>query len=164
MMPCERLRATMVEAGYSRVTVDIEGTWLLVGFDTPRRVPVDVTPALCDLIAKAPRKGGNVCWDAIHDAFDAVLLPATGRHRGLYQDGSFSLRLREIARVKLAIRRRKELLVALGTCIHVGAAVECATCTKRNRLKRRQERAAKWLDVLVCKDGSDIPYIDGDEQ
>lgn len=154
------LRQCLERAGYVRLGVVDEPHYVRVDFDYPRRVPLNVINELCQRIDCAPRLGGNVCWDALHDAFDAVLLPATGRHRGLFQDGSFDVRIRDIARIKLACLRRIKMLNDLGVCIHFGSAI-CVKCDKRARLRGQQERAKAWLSVLLAK-SKDVPYISGE--
>lgn len=160
MTKTEQLRQCLTSAGYVRVPVTEESTFVRVEFEGLfRRVPNDVVPGLCSLIEKAERKGGNVAWDALHDAFDSVLLPSTGRHRGLAIDGTFSKIEREIARVKLAIRQRNKDLDKLGVCVHVGRRT-CIVCEKRDALWARQHRARGWLKILIAKNGEDAPYVD----
>jgi len=155
------LRMMISRTGCVNVRVSDESahSYLLVeiGDCEPRRVPYACIKRLGVLLSMAPRIGngraGMVPIDKLHDCFDDALLHATGRHRGVMQDGSASLLDIEIGRARLATKRRRERMRILETLYNPSTGHCCTSCasTEYNALCKKDERAAHWLCVLLLK-------------
>lgn len=117
-----------------------------------RRFPFAEVERLCGLLlTKRDTRGQwhRLSNDDVHDVFNTVLLSATGRHRGLFQDGSFEPLSREIARIERAIEKRHNEIQRLD-----GPDGPPSTRTSdsfQNALIDRNERASLWLRILLLK-------------
>lgn len=157
----EYLRMMISRTGRTdvRVTDEPALSCLLVeiGDCEPRRVPYSCVRRLGVLLSMAPKQGNGrarmVSFDKLHDCFDDALLHATGRHRGVRQDGSASPLDIDIGRAKLATKRRRERMHVLETLYNPSTGHCCTSCASKeyNELCEKDKRAAHWLCVLLLK-------------
>ena len=149
LQKAEQLQSALVRKGYARsdlVCADLRTTSIIVDFQTmaTRRIPID---AIDDLTKRIDNLSERPRWDELHDAFDAVLLPRTGRHRGLGYDGNCSPIDVEIYRNKNALLRYRRLLSES----YEKDGPPSTYSSYQNRLVEKMERVSKWLCVLLNK-------------
>lgn len=157
LQKAERLQSALARKGYVRpdlVCADLETNSVIVDFRTMslRRIPIH---AIDDLSQRIEGLSDCPRWDELHDAFDAVLLPRTGRHRGLGPDGRAQPIDIEIYRNKSAIVRYRRLLDES----YEDNGPPSDYSAYQTWLIEKMERASKWLCILLGK-RNDV----GDEQ